>query len=362
MQKITSIHLNGKAYQLEEEGYAALRAYLTTAESQLAENPDKAEIMSDLEQAIGEKCTAFLNANKDVVTKAEVEQVIQEMGPVEEGSATKEEASTSQTPPKEEVRAPKRLFLIGEGAYIAGVCTGLAAYFDLDVTIVRAIFVILTVLTSGAWCLVYAALMFLVPYANTKEDRAAAHGEPFNAQELIKRAKENYAHLSNEEEWRQRFAGKYEWHAHKAKAQMHRARHQMRHARQQVRMRTRGFSPFFGFVSAALAILWIWALVSLVSTGAVFGWMIPGLPIWAAIVLLFVAYHAFTGPFRANYDYQSGVTTVYHSPWMTLADMMSAVFIGIVVWFAYTHYPSVHGFINNLLSHAQQVIGSVTKK
>jgi hypothetical protein len=47
---------------------------------------------------------------------------------------------------------------------------------------------------------------------------------------------------------------------------------------------------------------------------------------------------------------------------MTLADMMSAVFIGIVVWFAYTHYPSVHGFINNLLSHAQQVIGSVTKK
>lgn len=355
MQKITSIHLNGKAYQLEEEGYAALREYLTTAEAQLAENPDKTEIMSDLEQAIGEKCAAFLNANKDVVTKQEIEQVIREMGPVE-GSSTKEGASTSQTPPKEEARAPKRLFLIGEGAYIAGVCTGLAAYFDLDVTIVRAVFVILAVLTSGAWCLVYVALMFLVPYANTKEDRAAAHGEPFNAQELIKRAKENYAHLSNEEEWRRRFAGKYEWHAHKAKAQMRRARHEMR-------MRARGFSPFFGFMSAILAVVWIWALVSLVTTGAVFGWMIPGLPIWAAILLLFIGYHAFTGPFRAHRYTQSGQMMIHEqSPWMHLADMMSAVFIGIVVWFAYTHYPPVHEFIDSIPGYVQRAIESIKKK
>ena len=51
MQKITSIHLNGKAYQLEEAGFENLRTYLTQAEQQLTDNPDKTEIINDLEQA-----------------------------------------------------------------------------------------------------------------------------------------------------------------------------------------------------------------------------------------------------------------------------------------------------------------------
>ena len=51
MQKVISINLNGIAYQLEEDGYDALREYLAGAEQQLHDNPDRAEIMADLEQA-----------------------------------------------------------------------------------------------------------------------------------------------------------------------------------------------------------------------------------------------------------------------------------------------------------------------
>ena len=42
MQKVITINLNGNAYQLDERGYAALLAYLETAERQLADNPDRA--------------------------------------------------------------------------------------------------------------------------------------------------------------------------------------------------------------------------------------------------------------------------------------------------------------------------------
>src|SRR6188472_2151795 len=76
MQKVISINLNGNAYQLDESGYEALREYLAGAERALAANPDGAEIMADLEQAIAEKCQRFLGSHKSVVTASEVDQIV----------------------------------------------------------------------------------------------------------------------------------------------------------------------------------------------------------------------------------------------------------------------------------------------
>ena len=60
-----------------------MRTYLDNAEAQLTDNPDRAEIMADLEQAIVEKCQAFLGPHKNVVSAQEMEQVIKDMGPVD---------------------------------------------------------------------------------------------------------------------------------------------------------------------------------------------------------------------------------------------------------------------------------------
>src|SRR5215510_4295346 len=83
MQKIVNISLNGIAYQLEEPGYNELRAYLERAEARLADSPDRAEVMADLEQAIGEKCRTTLGPHKTVVSSLEISKIIEEMGPVE---------------------------------------------------------------------------------------------------------------------------------------------------------------------------------------------------------------------------------------------------------------------------------------
>ncbi len=45
--------------------------------------------MADLEQAIAEKCGRYLGASKNVVTVAEIETIIAEMGPVESPEATR---------------------------------------------------------------------------------------------------------------------------------------------------------------------------------------------------------------------------------------------------------------------------------
>jgi phage shock protein PspC (stress-responsive transcriptional regulator) len=194
MQKVISINLNGNAYQLDESGYEALREYLAGAERALAANPDRAEIMVDLEQAIAEKCRRFLGSHKSVVTASEVDQIVNEMGPIDAATGADAADTEDKTPPGKqgthsEPRG-KRLFRNPDGAMIAGVCNGIASYFGVDVTLVRIAFVLVAVLSRGAGIIIYVAMMFIVPEARTSEERAAPGGLPFNAKEKKERAKQ----------------------------------------------------------------------------------------------------------------------------------------------------------------------------
>ncbi|HEX4104381.1 MAG TPA: PspC domain-containing protein [Candidatus Paceibacterota bacterium] len=213
MNKVTTINLNGRAYQIEEAGYEALRKYLDKARAVLAENPDKDEIMADFEQAVADKCAAMLSPKKNVVTAAEIDEIIAAMGPVDAsggdagvGTAGKEEGagsagamgagaaganaaagSASANP------SPKRLYRLPEGEWIAGVSTGLAAYFNIDVTVIRVLFVLLGVLTHGYGILAYVVLWIVMPVAHTEDEKARAHGvAPFNAHDFIEAAKTRY--------------------------------------------------------------------------------------------------------------------------------------------------------------------------
>ena len=184
MQKVITINLNGNAFQIDETGYAALVAYLDGAGRQLRDNPDRAEIVADLEQAIADKCRGFLGPHKAVVSAAEVDQIIREMGPVDGtggagASAGDNAARSSSSDDGRGSGAPRRLYLIHEGAMLAGVCAGIAAYLHLDVTIVRIVFLVLALVTRGGFGLAYLVLAFVIPPADTSEERAAAHGQLF---------------------------------------------------------------------------------------------------------------------------------------------------------------------------------------
>jgi phage shock protein PspC (stress-responsive transcriptional regulator) len=199
MRKVTTINLNHNAYQIDEDGYELLRAYLENAEHALANNPDRTEILADLEQAIAEKCLLAMGSYKSVISAAEIERILKEMGPVE-GSAANASAEDATTPGvntnssgnTSSQRSPRRLFRIREGQKWSGVCNGLAAYAGVDVTWVRVLFALLTVSTGGFWLVAYIALVFIVPIASTPEEIAAAHGQPINAQELVDRVKKKH--------------------------------------------------------------------------------------------------------------------------------------------------------------------------
>lgn len=199
MQKVVSIHLRGAAYQLEEKGYALLEDYLTQARNSLKQDPDQDEVMQDFEQAIAEKCDQLLTEHKTVVTTSEIQKIIEAMGPVEAETA-ETDADTSKADATQE--PIKKLYTLKDGALIGGVCTGLGAYFNIDVVIVRLAFIILSLFTFGFSLLLYLALMLLVPEAKTPEQKAELRGQKFNAQAVIDRAKQKYAEVSQYPTWK----------------------------------------------------------------------------------------------------------------------------------------------------------------
>ena len=56
----------------------------------------------------------------------------------------------------------KRLYRTREGRVVAGVCTGIAAYFGIDPTLVRLAFALLTIF-GGAGILIYLIAWIVIP-------------------------------------------------------------------------------------------------------------------------------------------------------------------------------------------------------
>ena len=361
MQKVITINLNGNACQIDEGGYAALVAYLEGAERQLRDNPDRAEIVKDLEQAIADKCRGFLGPHKTVVSSAEVEQIIKEMGPVDGASDADPQAETGgparSTAP--DAGAPRRLYLIDEGSMFAGVCTGIAAYLHIDVTIVRIVFLLLALVTKGGFGLAYLVLAFVIPSANTSEERAAARGQAFNAQELIDRAKKNYSDFKDSREWRQDWRrGRREW------KRQWRAMRWQRHwgwggSSHPPAPITGGYGsrvfagvmvPILTLLSIALFWFWLYAIYSLVTQNEVLGQPLPDeVPLWLGIVILVVLYQAAAWPLhvmrRSTYYAIGGA---YHGALATFDGLLSLGFVAVGIWLAYNYVPEVREILRSL--------------
>ena len=159
MQRISvTARLNRSTLQFEEAAYARLESYFAEAARTLAGNPDQAEILADLEQAVADQCTKRMRAEQGTVTFAELQPALEEIGSVQVPGA----AGAADHPARDAMRPLQQ---VSEGAMISGVCQGLARYFGLDVTLLRVIAVLLLFVTGGGMILVYLILMLLLPYA-----------------------------------------------------------------------------------------------------------------------------------------------------------------------------------------------------
>ena len=73
----------------------------------------------------------------------------------------------------------RRLYRIPEKGKIAGVAAGFADYFDMDVTLMRLIFVAAALLSGGTAIIVYVIFAFVMPTEGDPKD------EPFDVSEKV---------------------------------------------------------------------------------------------------------------------------------------------------------------------------------
>lgn len=150
-------------FRLDEGAYEVLRRYLERARQALKEDPDQEEVMRDLEQSIGEKLANLLQTDERIVTIADVNAVLAEVGPVDTGSH-------EPTPASEPRRGRRRLYWIKQGQQIFGVCQGLAAYADVNVDWLRFFVLVLISATAGVFGGVYLILGLALPVVETREE------------------------------------------------------------------------------------------------------------------------------------------------------------------------------------------------
>jgi len=181
MQRVITVSLNHNSYVLEEDAHARLEHYLAESAATLSSNPDRAEILADLEQAIADQCNRRLQPGHTVITLAELQPALEEIGRVADPAASE---SVNHGASAETVTRPG-LEQVSEGAWISGVCNGLARSASIDVTLTRVIALLLLFVTGGTMVLLYVVLMLLIPYTPLQLNAPPLRKIPAKCREIV---------------------------------------------------------------------------------------------------------------------------------------------------------------------------------
>ncbi len=199
MNKTVTINISGIIFHIEEDAFEKLSKYLSTIKGYFSKTDGGSEIMSDIEARIAEMLQGKTSAVKQVVLMADVDSVMETMGKPEEFAG--DSASENQNEKHEEETQytgtepiKKRLFRDGDHKAVGGVCSGIAAYFDVDMIWIRLAMVLLT-FAAGMSIWVYIILWIVIPEAKTTAEKLAMKGEKIDINNISRSVKEEAEQL-----------------------------------------------------------------------------------------------------------------------------------------------------------------------
>lgn len=183
MKKTISCNISGMIFNIEEPAYNKLSAYLDSLKNQLVHTEGREEIYADIELRIAELFTEKIGAHRQVITEEDINEVITILGKpedyIDEGDMKIESEEFSQFQ-----RTKKQFMRDTDNALIGGVCGGISSYFGIDLTLVRALFVLMFFLTGFGFML-YIVLWIITPKASTRADKLRMQGKPITVDTII---------------------------------------------------------------------------------------------------------------------------------------------------------------------------------
>jgi phage shock protein PspC (stress-responsive transcriptional regulator) len=155
-----------------------------------------------MELRISELFSERLGEKKQVITLADVEEIIAQMGKPEEFA---EEDTTQDTNEyNKEEKAPKRLFRDPDNKVIGGICSGIAAYFGWDATVLRILLIILSlpIISDGTFglkgiFLFYVIAWIVIPEAKTAAEKLSMKGMKVNVENIGKTVTDGFEKVND---------------------------------------------------------------------------------------------------------------------------------------------------------------------
>lgn len=145
MKKVITIHINGILFNMEEDAFATMRESLFRQGKQ----GDK-----QTEIQLADKFSQLLTSGKHVITLADVQTVLPQLGLRVEYTNNTTSTTFDST--------YKRVYRKESDKIIGGVCSGLADYFGIDPAIIRILFIALF-FGFGSGLLFYILLWIILP-------------------------------------------------------------------------------------------------------------------------------------------------------------------------------------------------------
>lgn len=179
MKKVVEVNIGRVNFTIEDDAYIQLKTYLARFEASLPKE-DAKEIMEDVEARVAEIFQREIRYPNQVIGSDSVKKVIECLGEV--GTNTNAD-SQFETKTESKMRTGKKLYRNMDDRVFAGVCSGLAAYFNIDVTIIRAIFIVVFILGGSAF-FAYIILWVIMPKAETVIQKMEMNGESITAENL----------------------------------------------------------------------------------------------------------------------------------------------------------------------------------
>ena len=180
--KITeNINLAGLIFTIDQDALIKLQHYLNSIERFFAIKEEGKEVVADIEGRISELFGTKINKSKEVINIEDVNQIIEIMGMPEDFM------DEIQPEPRKRTyhyhNNQKKLYRDPDDKVLAGVSSGLGAYFNLDPVLFRVLFV-LAVIFTGIGVLVYIILWIVIPEANTFAQKLEMKGYQANVSNI----------------------------------------------------------------------------------------------------------------------------------------------------------------------------------
>lgn len=191
MNKVISIHIASTPFFIDEDAYTLLQDYLQKLERWFAGKEGGKEIVSDIESRLSELFGERIAHKNSVLSIAMVREVIQIMGQPEDfTNETSDSSKEEKTYTQQKIK--KQWFRDIDNRALGGVCSGIAAYLNLDTVWVRIVFALLPFLSFGAIVPIYIVLWIAVPPARTTTQKMQMRGENITIGNIEKTIKEEF--------------------------------------------------------------------------------------------------------------------------------------------------------------------------